>query len=68
MAALVKIYEELEFKSFVAKLAPQKPAPAVDEGLFGIIDEAYESVSDMQTPISAAEIDYVAQELTSPPN
>ncbi len=66
VAALVKIYEELEFKSFVAKLAPQKPAPAVDEGLFGMIDEASETVSDMQTPIVAAEIDYIARELTSP--
>ena len=59
--ALIKIYKELEFKSFIAKLAPTAEEPKIDEGLFGIINE--EPAADILAPVP--EIDFMSQELTS---
>ncbi len=61
--ALIAIYKELEFKSFIAKLTPQ-PEPKVSEGgLFDLIeDEATESPA--QTVAKSPAFD--AREITDP--
>ncbi len=59
--SLIKIYKELEFKSFIAKLTPAEEEPKIDEGLFGFSDD--EPAEDIRKP--APEVDFMSQELTS---
>lgn len=60
--ALIKIYKELEFKSFIAKLTPAAEEPKIDEGLFGFNDEDLV----VENPAVVPDVNFMARELTTP--